>query len=180
MKLLNKYLLILLSVTTLSSCVKEKLEVTYNNQETRIDQYISTNMYKTTTENGVSKTDTLRVVYNGGANRLILKEGIGEELTSKGTAAIYYAGYTFTGNKSASNLFVTNHEETAKSAGWSLTDEDYSIHRINMADDELIDGLKKGLMGVCSGEHCQILFSGKYAFGKKTHWHNSCELRNSL
>lgn len=167
MKLLNKSTLILLAAVMLSSCVKEKLEVTYNNQETKIDQYINNNMHKTTTENGVSKTDTLRVVHNGGSNRLVLEEGIGEMLSSKGTAAIYYAGYTFSGNKSASNLFVTNHEETAKSAGWSLTDESYSIHRINMADDELIDGLRKGLIGVRSGEHCQILFSGKYAFGKR-------------
>ena len=38
---------------------------------------------------------------------------------------------------------------------------------MNMADDELIEGLKNGLMGVKSGEECQILFSGKYGFGKK-------------
>jgi len=81
--------------------------------------------------------------------------------------AFYYAGYIFSGSKSSNNLFITNHEDTAKAAGWELTDEKYEIYKINMADAKLIDGLYHGLLGVKAGEHCQILFSGKYGFGNE-------------
>ena len=165
---IKRILIIAISLSA-ASCVKEKLATTYNNQETKIDQYISSNMYVTSVENGQSKTDTLRVVYNGGSNRLVMKEGNGDALNHTGIATIYYAGYIFSGSKSSSNLFITNHEETAKSAGWELSDSEdmYKVYRLNMADTDLITGLKNGLIGVKSGEHCQILFSGKYAFGKK-------------
>lgn len=145
------------------SCVKEKLEVTYNNQESKIDQYINTNKYFTDGE----VKDSLRVVHNGGSNRLVRAEGAGDELDAQGTVAFYYAGYIFSGNKNSSNLFTTNHKETAESAGWTLTDEDFAIYRINMSETELVDGLRKGLLGVRSGEHCEIIFSGKYGFGRK-------------
>lgn len=172
-----------------TSCVKEKLENTYNNQESKIDQYIEKNRYTKGTvkvpardpetgeikvnENGEpvmrdsTVTDTMRVVYNGGSARLVTKEGEGEELKSNGSIAFYYAGYTFSGSISSSNLFSTNHLETASSAGWTLTDENDDILTINLETYELITGLKNGLIGVKSGEECQIFFSGKYGFGKK-------------
>lgn len=145
-----------------SSCMKEKLELTYTNQEAKIDQYINSNKYTDS-----SKTDSLRVVYNGGSTRLVLTEGTGEELNAKGTAAIYYAGYTFNGSKSKANLFITNHEDTAKDAGWTLTDENFDVFMIKMGETQLLEGLKSGLLGVKGGEHCQILFSGKYGFGNE-------------
>ena len=143
-----------------TSCVKEKLQVTYNSQESKIDQYIKTNKYTDS-----SKSDSLRVVYNGGSTRLVMTEGTGEELNGKGTVAFYYAGYTFTGSKSSANMFITNHEETAKAAGWELTDENYEIYKINMSEVHLIKGLHNGLLGVKAGEYCQILFTGKYGLG---------------
>lgn len=149
---------IMLIIST--SCMKEKLEMTYTNQEAKIDQYINSNRFTDS-----SKTDSLRVVYNGGATRLVLTEGTGEELNGNGTAAIYYAGYMFNGSKTNANLFTTNHEDTAKNAGWQLTDENFGIYQFNMSDVRLIEGLKNGLIGVRGGEHCQILFSGKYGFG---------------
>ena len=36
-----------------------------------------------------------------------------------------------------------------------------------MAEARFIEGLKNGLRGVRGGEHCQILFSGKYGFGNE-------------
>lgn len=164
---MNRYISILMMAVAVmaagTSCIKEKLETTYTNQENKIDQYINSNKYTDS-----SKTDSLRVVYNGGSSRLVMTEGTGEELNSHGTVAFYYAGYVFNGNKNASGLFITNHEETAKAAGWNLTDENYSIYQINMSDVRLIDGLRSGLLGVKSGEHCQILFSGKYGFGNES------------
>jgi FKBP-type peptidyl-prolyl cis-trans isomerase len=141
------------------SCVKQKLESTYNSQENRIDQYIE--------KNRISGTDTLRVVYNGGASRLVTKEGNGPELTADGNIAFYYAGYTFSGSISNSNLFSTNHQQTATQAGWTLSEEDAKALSINMNDYKLLPGLKSGLTGVKGGEECQILFTGKYGFGNK-------------
>ena len=141
------------------SCVKQKLESTYNSQENRIDQYIE--------KNRISGTDTLRVVYNGGASRLVTKEGHGPELSADGNIAFYYAGYTFSGSISNSNLFSTNHQQTAAQAGWTLTEEDAKALSINMNDYKLLPGLKSGLTGVKGGEECQILFTGKYGFGNK-------------
>lgn len=141
------------------SCVKQKLETTYNSQENRIDQYIE--------KNSTSGEETRRVVYNDGAARLIFKEGDGDELSSNGNIAFYYAGYVFTGSLNKSNLFTTNHKESAAEAGWTLTDEDSKVLTINIKEYELIPGLKNGLIGVKGGEECQILFTGKYGFGKK-------------
>ena len=167
MNLKTLVLAILAFSLTATSCVKEKLENTYNKQEDRIDQYIEKNQYVKTTSNGETKTDTLRVVYNGGSTRLVTKEGEGEMLNSDGMIAFYYAGYTFNGSISNANLFTTNHVETATSAGWELTDESYDILTIDLTEYELIKGLFNGLTGVRAGEECQIFFSGKYAFGKR-------------
>lgn len=148
-----------------ASCVKEQLETTYNKQEDQIDKYITKNM---TVSDGEGGTDTLRVVRNGGSNRLVTTEGSGEELDADGYVGFYYAGYTFNGSVSASGMFVTNHQATAEQAGWDLADPDYAIMELNLSDSRLLDGLKKGLAGVKAGEECEIIFSGKYGFGNKT------------
>lgn len=136
------------------SCVKSKLEVTYNNQESQIDRYLS------------SKTD-MRIVRNGGANRLVTVEGQGDTLSRSGYVSFYYAGYTFSGNFSASNMFVTNHQASAEQAGWDLTDAEYNLYETNLSDAKLLEGLKDGLVGVRAGEECEIIFSGKYGFGNE-------------
>ena len=141
------------------SCVKQKLETTYNSQESKIDQYIE--------KSRIAGNDTLRVVYNGGASRLVTKEGEGEELSATGNIAFYYAGYVFSGSISNTNLFITNHLQTATEAGWTLSEEETQILTINLDEYKLIPGLKSGLIGVKGGEECQILFTGKYGFGNK-------------
>ena len=156
-----QYFLAAIALVIMTSCIKEKLETTYNSQESKIDQYINSKKYVTID----GEKDSLRVVNNNGANRLVLNEGTGESLEKNGTVAFYYAGYTFNGSKSNSNLFITNHEDTAIASGWDLTDPSYEIYKINLGDVELLEGLRKGLLGVKQGEHCEILFSGKYGFG---------------
>ena len=159
MKLKNIFIAIVSIAIGSTSCVKQQLETTYNSQESRIDKYIESNR--------VAGNDTLRVVYNGGSSRLVTKEGEGPELSSSGNIAFYYAGYTFGGNINKANLFVTNHSQSAAEAGWTLTDEEAKALTINLSEYELIPGLKNGLVGVKGGEECQILFTGKYGFGKK-------------
>lgn len=182
-------LISLASMLAMVSCVKEKLENTYNSQEDKIDKFIERSRYVKGTVKVASRdpetgeiildqdgepvmkdstvTDTLRVVYNGGSARLVTKEGEGEELCEDGSIAFYYAGYVFNNGINASNLFTTNHAATAAAAGWTITDEQDDILTINLAEYELLPGLKNGLEGVRGGEECQIFFSGKYGFGKK-------------
>mgnify|MGYP003317339583 CR=1 FL=1 len=178
-------------ILTMQSCVKEKLESTYTAQEKKIDQYIEKSrcvkkaikivsknpetgeiIYE---EDGITSVmkdttviDTLAVFYNRGASRLVTKSGEGEALAENGTVAFYYAGYVFGSGISSSSLFSTNHLETAKDAGWTLTDEQDNIITVTLNDSELTEGLKNGLVGVQAGEECQIIFSGKYGFGKKS------------
>lgn len=129
---------------------------------------VDTTFRTDTTFKDSTYTQELRVVRRGGSNRLVFKEGTGEELGANGNISFYYAGYIFKGSMTSLNtsyLFATNHEETAKEAKWELTDADYQLYEINMHDTELIEGLKNGLLGVKTGEECHILFSGKYGYG---------------
>lgn len=153
---------IVLSVSLLcsiftTSCIKEKLEVTYNKQEDQINSYI---------ESALKKDENYTSVRNGGSNRLVLKQGEGEELTADGSITFYYAGYIFKGNISSSGLFATNREESANDANWEITDPDFEPLTLSLSDSKLLPGLKDGLIGVKGGEECEIIFSGKYGFGK--------------
>ena len=145
--------LLIFSIFTVS-CMKSQLEVTYNKQEEQIDKYIS-------------QKDTLAIVRNSGANRIIIKQGEGEGLAKDGYVSFYYAGYAFNGSVSASNLFTTNRIATAQEANWNIEDIDVELYEISLKDAELIPGLKYGLKGVKPGEECEILFSAKYGFGNK-------------
>lgn len=144
-----------MAAAALTSCVKTKLEGVYNKQEDQIDKYLS------------NYEGEYRIVRNGGSNRLVLIEGEGEELSSGGYVSFYYAGYTFNGSVSASNLLITNHQSSAQQAGWELTDANYELYEINLEDTQLLKGLKDGLKGVRAGEECEIVFSAKHGFGNK-------------
>jgi len=159
MKRINNIAALIIVCLASVSCIKEKLEETYNKQETQIDKYI---------KSALDKNDTYTVSYNNGSSRLTKKAGEGPALSANGSVSFYYAGYTFSGSISSSGLFVTNHQETAESEKFVLTDPDYSLYEINMEDAELLEGVRNGLMGVKSGEECEILFSGKYGFGNST------------
>lgn len=154
------HIITILSIACISicSCVKEQLEVTYNKQEDLINSYI---------ENAMKKDTSYTHVNMNGSNRLTLVQGTGEELGPDGSITFYYAGYIFNGNVNASNMFITNRKASADDAKWDLTDYNFEPLTINLKDDELLKGLKDGLTGVKAGEECEILFSGKYGFGKK-------------
>lgn len=167
----KSFILAMLLCFAASSCMKEKLAATYNSQEASIDKYITGSMYvkrsgvSEKTGNDTTWTDTLRIVRNGGVNRLVQKEGLGEELKPGGNIAFYYAGYIFKGSKNSNILFATNRQEIAAEKKWELTDASYEMLQLDLAKTRLIEGLRKGLIGVKGGEECEIMFSGQYAFG---------------
>ncbi len=151
--------LILISAMALVSCTKESRELQYANQESKIESFVQKRQ---------ADDPQTRVVHNGGATRVVVSEGTGIELTARGRVTIYYAGYNFSsGSVSNSTLFATNYKDFASSAGWKLSDESvFAPLEIDLADKDILDGLRNGLEGVREGEECYILFSGKYAFGK--------------
>lgn len=178
----SKILILLVICLATGSCVKEKLETFYTKQDTQIDAYMTkarvvkrdsikleiTPNADDPTKNDTTKVkveweDSLDVIYNKGAVRLVKTEGTGPALEEGGAVSFYYAGYVFTSNPSS--LFATNHQETAAGAGFTLTDDEYQIFEADMRSTRLLEGVRNGLIGVKSGEVCEIAFSGKYGFG---------------
>ena len=178
----SKILILLVICLATGSCVKEKLETFYSKQDTQIDAYMTkarvvkrdsikleiTPNADDPTKNDTTKVkveweDSLDVIYNKGAVRLVKTEGTGPALEEGGAVSFYYAGYVFTSNPSS--LFATNHQETAAGAGFTLTDDEYQIFEADMRSTQLLEGVRNGLIGVKSGEVCEIAFSGKYGFG---------------
>lgn len=161
-----------------NSCLKEKLETTYKKQDTQIDSYLSKNntakrdstiIYEDGSTKDTTVTDTLRIIYNKGTARLVKKEGTGPALEEHGAVSFYYAGYVFKGsNVNASSMFATNHQATAESSNFNITDPDYSLFEANMMETQILEGLRSGLVGVRAGEECEILFSAKYGYGNHT------------
>lgn len=152
----SKIFILLAICLATASCVKEKMETIYSKQDTQIDTYMA---------KARVGEDTLDVIYNKGSVRLIKTEGTGPALEEGGAVSFYYAGYVFT--SSPSTLFATNHKETATGAGFNLTDNEYQIYEADMRSTDLVEGLRNGLIGVKSGEICEIAFSGKYGFGNE-------------
>ncbi|MBP5398754.1 MAG: FKBP-type peptidyl-prolyl cis-trans isomerase [Bacteroidales bacterium] len=154
---MKRLIFISLCLLSVLSCLKENREMIYANQETRIASFLQSKV-----------SDTTWFVNNEGAYRLTLKAGTGEALQSKGTVSFYYGGYVFNGSVSTGNLFVTNHKETAATASWDTSDESrFVILTRSLPDANFVEGLAKGLVGVQSGEHAYIVFSGKYGFGSR-------------
>ncbi len=143
------------------ACGKQQMQTTYDSQDKKIDSFI---------QNQISSSKALRVYVNKGCSRLVIAEGTGEDsLSTSGTVSFFYAAYTFSGSLVQSNMFATNHEETAAQNGWDeLGGADFSPVRANLSDSgSLVEGLRKGLFGVKEGQECYILFSGKHGFGSK-------------
>lgn len=159
MKAISKIAILLSVAVFSSSCIKEKLEETYNKQDEQIDKYIT---------GLLEKNESYTATYNDGVSRLTTKSGEGPELSSNGSISFYYAGYTFSGSINPASLFGTNHQATAEMAQWNLTDPDYSLLEVSLKDKGLLEGVRKGLIGAQAGEECEILFSGKHGFGNST------------
>lgn len=156
----RRFTILLLAVAMLlPSCTKESRELLYANQEEKIEAFVTAQ---------TKSNPDIRVVYNGGATRVVAVEGDGMEATARGKVTVYYAGYNFTtGAVNKNTLFTTNYKEFAVSNGWALSDESVFVPlELDLSDKDLLDGLRDGLAGVREGEECYILFSGKYAFGK--------------
>ncbi len=160
----------------LPCCTKQSVQATYDKQETYISGFVES----------VCKQDTTATVtYKNGAVRIVVNDTLEREglmldtLSMGGTASFHYAGYILSGSSvSNSNLFATNHKETADAAGWAISDTTAFRIMTLFLDDRLLDGLRYGLEGVRNQDECYILFSGKFAFG--SHGQGTIPARSAL
>ncbi len=144
-----------------SSCGKSEVENAYTQQDKNIESLV-----KSLAPEGSEAT----VEYFDGSVRVTVKHGEGTALGSGGTVSFYYAGhYINSSSLNAGNLFVTNNKEFAQSNNWAVSDSTiFAESTISLADDAMVKGLKKGIVGVKAGDECYVLFNGKYGFGKHT------------
>ena len=139
-------------------CTKQ-LESSYEGQEKSIQSIVESL--------GRSNPDATTEYLNGSV-KVTVVHGEGEALKEDGAVSFYYAGQYISGSSlSSSTLFATNYDVYANSVGWRITDTTaFRICTVNLAKDDLVEGLRNGLQGVKAGDECYVLFSGKYGFGK--------------
>lgn len=142
-----------------ASCEKESLKSSYANQEKYIETIVE----------NLQKNGETTLTCNEGSVRVTVAEGEGEELREGGAVSLYYAGYYInSGSLSNGNVFATNYDTFAESISWAVSDSSaFAIQTIDLAEDNLVEGLRNGLIGVKGGEECYVLFSGKYGFGSR-------------
>lgn len=164
-RILIPALLLALTAGLLPACNKEAVQLAYDKQETNIASFVEAQLKADKTANVTYKDGVVRVVLHDTLQR----EGLlADTLQTGGTVSFYYAGYVLNNaSVSNANLFTTNHKKTADAAGWRLTDTTAFHIRTLTLDDQLLEGLRRGLEGVRNQDECYILFSGKYAYGSK-------------
>jgi len=105
-------------------------------QEGDIDKYI-TNNFKDN-----------EVVRNNGSNRIIITNGYGNTVESGDRVSFYYSGYIF-GTDGPTDLFTENQADN-----------------ITIGNNDLIEGLDSGIIGMKKGEESIIIFTAKKGYGK--------------
>ena len=159
---MKRFYVILLPLLLLlaASCTGKQLETTYDKQETNIQKII---------ESLTKANADATVGYNKGSAVVTTVHGEGESLAENGAVSFYYAGYIVSGSSlSNSSVFATNYDTFASSIRWNVTDSTaFRIKTVKLDEDELVEGLKNGLVGAKAGDECYVLFSGKHGFGNK-------------
>ena len=111
-----------------ASCSKKSAESTYDKQESNIEA-IAASLEKSSAE---ATTE-----YNKGTVKVTVAHGSGEALEDGGAVSFYYAGFYISSTRlSNSNLFATNYDTFANSAGWSVSDSTaFTISTLKLGED---------------------------------------------
>ena len=103
------------------------------------------------------------VCYQDGVTRVTVKRSAAEtedSLKTDGLAALWYAGYTFTGSVSVSNLFTTNYTEVTNT--WAVSDSSiFKIAMVRPSEGELVDGLRAFSARFLQMLHWPTIFGSK-------------------
>jgi len=136
----------------LISCQKQEQEISVASQEKSIESFVN------------SQTSS-RIAFNGGVNRVVLEEGVGDTLALGDSLILEYAAYIF--NSGKGSVFATNIPEIASLAGIDISNSGMENYGIELGKTTLLYGVELGLRGVKSGEHCYIVFSSRFGYGNK-------------
>lgn len=130
-----------------SSCGKSEVENVYTQQDKNIESLV---------KSLAPEESEATVDYLDGVVRVTVKHGDGAPLESGGTVSFYYAGHCINSSSlSSENMFVTNSKEFAESSNWTVTDSTiFQVSTVDLAKDNLVKGLKKGIVGVKAGDEC--------------------------
>ena len=132
----------------------------YGSQLDEINKYVAQQIEANPEYTAVSSGDIVR---------LTVQQGEGDAVTENGLVKMFYAGYVFNRGYSSSSLFATNDRTTARSANWQLSGIDYENGIVvDLSDKRLVEGLRKGLVGVRPSEECFVIFPAQYGMGDKT------------
>ncbi len=159
---MKKFILISAAIIIAFSCNKNDLEQIYTKQEADIDSYI-TRQYAN--DSIFRKGGSNRITVDSTDIKFIDTLGYADSLEFGDSLYFYFAGFVFTNQPSA--IFATNNEFVAEEAKMDLADSAYSMMKILYTPDYFVEGLTNGLYNAKNGEHCLIIFSGKYGFQNK-------------
>ena len=154
-------LMILASFFLAASCAKE--DSGYQKQVSSIEKFVSS---ETTADENVVATwsgDIVRLTYP--------QKGVetgSEKAGENALVKMTYSGYVFGGSLNAKNIFATNDISVAQSLGFDTSDPSaFEPAVISLADKSVLEGLRKGLVGVCAGEKCTVVFPSRYGMGDR-------------
>lgn len=186
---------ILLLPAILCGCSASR-ENTYNNQEAKIDKYLSSvtasitypgttyknywekeeiiSMTAQTQQNEEGGLDTLSVKVTVKPRRIVRQNGSNKAVWNEGrgeeagsNAAVTFYYEAFTFDSKPQLFLATNIQDLVDNGSWNVTDPDCNPVTLELDDKSLTEGLRDGLIGCRAGEESYIVFSGKYGFGKK-------------
>jgi len=141
-----KKMLFIVSAFCLYACQSEAERESITSQEQAIANYVAR----------YDNIDTVRLVVNSNAYRLVFKEGVAPATDAGDMVEFNYVGYIFSSGKGVA--FDSNMD----TLGFT---PQYDNGRGRISRGEFISGLDKGLTGMKSGEKAQILFSAAEGFG---------------
>ena len=159
-----RHISIVLSVVLaliLASCGDKQLDTIYDSQEGNIAAIV---------ESLTKSNESATVERNNGTVRVTVVPGEGAPLGDNGAVAFYYAGFYITGRSLSNNtLFATNYETFANSAKWAVSDSAaFNIATIRLGEDEIVSGLRDGLVGVKGGRTWRPAASPSISSGRST------------
>ncbi len=144
-----------------SSCGKSEVGDAYLQQDKNIESLV---------KSLAPENSEATVEYIDGVVRVTVTHGEGPLLESDGTVSFLYAAHHINSSSlTPGNMFVTNSKEFAEASNWTVSDTTiFQVSTVNLAEESLVKGLEKGIVGVKAGDECYIMFNGKYGFGKHT------------
>ena len=154
-------------LAAVAGCKSQSLEETYASLEESIDKYITSNF---------SDSSLYEVHRNKGSNRITVIPSdsvaagldMSDTLKAEGRVVFDYAFYIFDNSFPPRTMISSSLEDLATEGGiWTGDSTVFVPADVRLSGDELLEGLKNGLLGVYAGEECYIVFSAQYGFGTK-------------